>query len=338
MSAKAKKTSARVVKATQVAAAAASAARRLAKPVVEGARHAVKGGLSRPSPPPPGPGDWLTGVAAGAGGMRAWQLYRPPGTRFGERLPVLVMLHGCGQDAAGFARSCRMNKGAQREHSLVLYPEQSRLANGQRCWNWFETESGHAQAEAALILQAVDQVCLLHGGDRRRVAVAGLSAGASMAALLASRYPTRFAAVAMCAGVAPGLAHSTATALRAMRGRGRSAPPPAERQDWPPLLVIQGQADRVVVPANGRQAAEQWAQATGAMATAPRRTQRGQRHPATVTDYRREGRTLVSLVEVEQLGHAWSGGPASLAFSDPKGPDASSLVWRFVAKCWAEGQ
>jgi len=272
----------------------------------------------------------------GAGGMRPWYLFRPPGTRFGERLPLLVMLHGCGQDAASFARTSRMNRIALRERCLVLYPEQSRLANGQRCWNWFDTEAGRAQAEAALILRAVDQVCLLHGGDRARVAVAGLSAGASMAALLATRYPARFSAVAMSAGIAPGLAHSGSTALRAMQGRARAAPAPAPPQAWPPLLVVQGQSDRIVVPANGRHAADYWAQAVGAVPMTPRRTQRGQRHAATVTDFCRGGQTLVSLVEVEQLGHAWSGGPARLPYSDPRGPDASTMVWRFVARHWGQ--
>ena len=97
--------------------------------------------------------------------------------KFGERLPLMVMLHGCGQDAKTFAASTRMNVVAARERFLVLYPEQDRLANAQGCWNWFDTRSGRAYGEAALIMAAIDQVCLLHGADRDRVAVAGLSAG-----------------------------------------------------------------------------------------------------------------------------------------------------------------
>ena len=95
----------------------------------------------------------------------------------GERLPLMVMLHGCGQDANSFATSTRMNRIAMRERFLVLYPEQDRLANPQGCWNWFDTSSGRAHGEAALIMQAIDQVCLLHPVDRTRVPIAGLSAG-----------------------------------------------------------------------------------------------------------------------------------------------------------------
>jgi poly(3-hydroxybutyrate) depolymerase len=71
--------------------------------------------------------------------------------KFGERLPLMVMLHGCGQDAKNFAMSTRMNRIAARERFLVLYPEQDRLANAQGCWNWFDTTSGRAYGEAALI-------------------------------------------------------------------------------------------------------------------------------------------------------------------------------------------
>ena len=58
-------------------------------------------------------------------------------------------------------------------------------------------------------MAAIDQVCLLYRADRERVGMAGLSAGASMAALLATRYPERFKAVTMHSGVPPGTAHSS---------------------------------------------------------------------------------------------------------------------------------
>ena len=92
-------------------------------------------------------------------GSRHYRLYRPPGIARGERLPLLVLLHGCGQDAASLAASSRMNRVAARERFLVLYPEQDRLHNAHACWNWYDTRSGRAQAEAAIIDAAVDQVC-----------------------------------------------------------------------------------------------------------------------------------------------------------------------------------
>ena len=107
------------------------------------------------------------GHGNGRHGSHRYRLYRPPEVRFGERLPLLVMLHGCGQDAKSFAQSTRMNRIAARERFLVLYPEQDRLANAQGCWNWFDTRSGRAYGEAELIMRAIDQVCLLYSADAR---------------------------------------------------------------------------------------------------------------------------------------------------------------------------
>ena len=285
---------------------------------------------------------WLSGIALGPTGARRYRLFRPPGIGRAEKLPLMVMLHGCGQDADAFAASTRMNAIATSGRFLVLYPEQDKLSNAQGCWNWFATRSGRARGEVAAILAAIDQACALHRADPARVAVAGLSAGASMAALLALAHPARFAAVAMHSGVGPGVAQSSATALAAMQGRRRAAPLAlAEGATLPPLLVIQGTLDRIVAPSNARAAVQSWvaagdaADGVPARESAPRRVQRGQRYPMDVTDFKRRGRVVASLIEVVGLGHAWSGGAARLAFSDPAGPAASRLIWAFVARQFA---
>lgn len=282
--------------------------------------------------PPPGAGDWLTGAVLTEAGPRRYGLFRPEGVRFGERLPLLVMLHGCHQDAKSFAASTRMNAVAARERFLVLYPEQPRLANPQGCWNWFELQSGRALAEAAWILRAIDQVAMLYAADRGRVAIAGLSAGASMAALLATRHPGRFKALAMHSGVPPGAAQSSATAMGAMRGRRLPEAVAEAGQGWPPLLVIHGEADGVVAASNAGAAVRLWSQAAGARAGEPQARQRGRRYPMTVTQFKRARRVVATLVQVGRLGHAWSGGAARQRFSDAQGPDASRMVWRFAAR------
>ncbi len=285
--------------------------------------------------PAAGAGDWLVGAFAG----RRYALFRPAGVKFGERLPLLVMLHGCHQNAKSFADSTRMNVVAARERFLVLYPEQDRLSNPQGCWNWFELQSGRAQAEAASIMAVIDRICMLYAADRERIALAGMSAGASMAALLATRYPARFKAVAMHSGVPPGLASSPVSAARAMR-RGQVLPtvmPAPSSANWPPLLVIHGDGDRIVSPANADAAARQWAEAATADAGDARVVRRGQRYPMTVTEFRRARRGVAAtLVLVNGLGHAWSGGAAKIQFSDARGPDASRMIWRFVSRQFDE--
>ena len=334
----------RMAKAQAAKAQAAQAAQagKAAKTAAK-ARTAAAGPVARPAPAKTRPaagkaaaGRNSTGVALGPAGARRFTVFRPAGIARGERLPLLVMLHGCQQDAAGFALCTRINAVATRERFIVLYPEQDRLANAQGCWNWFSTRHGRAAGEAALILQAISQVCLLHPVDASRIAVAGLSAGASMAVLLASLHPQRFKAVVMHSGIPPGTADSGLSALGAMRGRRRTRPLDASAEamaaDWPALLVIHGSADRVVAPANAQAAVQAWADAAGARASAPRLVQRGQRYPISVTDYRCQGRTVATLALVQGLGHAWSGGGAGQPFADAHGPDAARMVWAFALR------
>ncbi len=317
------------------------------KATTQAVKRAVKPALERQRPPR-GAGDWIAGVALGAAGARRYHLYRPQGVAAGSHPPLVVMLHGCGQDGKSFATSTRMNMIAAREHFLVLYPEQERLANAQGCWNWFQARSGRAQGEADLLLCAVDQACILHGADRERVAVCGFSAGASMAALVGRRHPDRFKAVVMHSGVSPDAARSSATALAAMQGRRSpaplevgSAPGVSAAAPLPPLLVIHGDLDRVVVPSNARAAVLAWVHAGDAKdhaalrETPGRRVQRGKRHAMRVIDFRNRGRVVATLVEVEGLGHAWSGGARGQPFSDASGPDASRMAWAFAAKQFA---
>ncbi|MFN4121597.1 alpha/beta hydrolase family esterase [Acidovorax sp.] len=299
--------------------------------------------------PTPVSGEWVAGLARGPAGARRYQLFIPPGLALqrGEKLPLLVMLHGCGQTGRELAAVSRMNRVAARQRFLVLYPEQERMANAHGCWNWFERRNGKAEAEAATLLAAVDQVARTHPVDLAQVAVAGLSAGASMAVLMAARYPARFCAVAMHSGVAPGTAESSAHAMAAMHGRRdahlplqavpdepalSSTPALTPSLPLPPLLVLHGDADGVVSVRNAAATALLWAGALGARAGALRTLQRGQRHAMRVTEFKSRGRTVVALREVVGLAHAWSGGAARRPYSDPSGPDASALIWAFVAR------
>jgi poly(3-hydroxybutyrate) depolymerase len=166
-----------------------------------------------------GESGWSAGVAIAPAGVRRYRLYKPPGTRRSERLPLLVMLHGCGQDAAALAASSGMNRLARTERFLVLYPEQDRLANSQGCWNWFDTRNGRAQREAAIIDAAIEQVCIAQPVDRARIAIAGLSAGPAWPRCWRTQRPERFLRDRDALGHRPG--------PRAFVGDG------TERDAWP---------------------------------------------------------------------------------------------------------
>src|SRR5882762_6757187 len=95
----------------------------------------------------PLPAGWLAGRfphALRAGTFRQQRdyfLYVPTTVTRRERVPLLLMLHGCGQDARTFAEGTRMNELADQHGFIVLYPQQSLRANPLRCWNWFESRT-----------------------------------------------------------------------------------------------------------------------------------------------------------------------------------------------------
>lgn len=277
---------------------------------------------------------WSEGTTLSPSGLRRYGVYRPPNLSPSKAVPVLVMLHGCGQDALEFSASTRMNQLAKLFGFMVLYPRQDRTANAMGCWNWFERRNGLAKLEAASIVAALDHVSRLHAMDGARVAIAGLSAGASMAALTALHFPHRFVAVVMHSGVEPTAANSSATAVAAMHGRFRVPLHLAEKDAavLPALLVIQGNADPVVASTNGLRAALRWAAYCHAQPEAARAVRHGKRYAFTTMDWFVGERLQVTYKEISGLGHAWSGGAASQAYSDPKGPDASRMVWAFAKR------
>lgn len=191
----------------------------------------------------------LVGIHALAGRTLSYRLYVPPTSGHRNRLPLLVMLHGCGQDADDFANATRMNELAREEGVLVLYPEQAKRSNAHNCWNWFKRQhQQRGRGEPELIASLTQTVIVEHGADPTRVFVAGMSAGGTMAAILGHRYPDLFAAVGVHSAVPNGAARDLSTALDVMHFGTPTTQLAGLAQ---PLIVFHGDVDDVVHPANG---------------------------------------------------------------------------------------
>ena len=300
------------------------------------------------------PGD---GLYADARRMMYW-LYLPaaaagaPDAAPAAPRPLVVMLHGCRQTAADFAAGSRMNALAERKGFAVLYPQQSAAADAHRCWHWYRRATQQGEGDVEVIAAMIAQVQNKHGLDASRTYVAGLSAGAALAAIVALRHPQLIAAVGMHSAPVFGTTHSPFSAYRAMQhGSGSSYGAAArfftsQQPEFPgmPALLIHGDHDSVVRRVNADQLAEQFeiingpVLAQGASREGPvvRRhpERRGGRRPRhayqTFTWYAGRKPQLVKC-DVDMLGHAWSGGDASLEFNEPHGPDASLLMWTFFS-------
>ena len=275
-------------------------------------------------------------------------LYIPVTVGPRDRVPLLVMLHGCGQDAYTFAQGSRMNELADQHRFLVLYPQQSLHANAMRCWNWFEPRTRHGAGEAAVIAALVHHVAQRYPIDRSRVYLAGISAGGAMAAILALCYGALFAACAVVAGVMYGAADSALAGAHAMR-RGALVSPETTADEaasrlsrkvrFVPSLVIHGTHDSVVHPRNAEQIIRQFRRFAEVLGTARERLsdtmeQRidSEGRSYRQRDYVRSDELLLRSILIEGLGHAWSGGDERLRFNDSAQPDTSRLTWDFLRK------
>jgi len=282
------------------------------------------------------PGQFVSGSYANQAGARPYKLYIP--TSYAEqRLPLVVMLHGCTQTADAFANGTRMNALAEERQCFVLYPEQTHAGSHSRCWNWFKRgDQRRDQGEPAILAGMTREVMHRYHIDQGKVYVAGLSAGGAMAAVMGTAYPEIYAAVGVHSGLACGSAHDLASALAAMRG----APAPMSgdqsgsipRAPVTPTIVFHGDRDKTVHPRNGERVVSRSLERNGAASANPsiERAQVPGGHAYTRTIHRDStGRVVLEYWLVHGGAHAWFGGSPRGSYTDPKGPDATREMIRF---------
>lgn len=233
------------------------------------AKAKLEGTITRP-PGPPVPSSYLaefSGFGDNPGRLRM-RAYVPPSVAGN---PLVVLLHGCGQDAAGFAEASGWTELADRLCVPLVLPEQAEANNAGRCFQWFQpSDTARGGGEAESIAEMTRAAISRFDSDARRVFVVGLSAGGAMAAALLAAYPDLFAAGASVAGLPVGAARSGMQAILRMAVAGpdqspeawaahvRAAAPAGFAGSWPRLSVWRGQADTTVAPENGALLAAQW--------------------------------------------------------------------------------
>ena len=278
-----------------------------------------------------------------AGVRHPYRLYVPPGAAKGVAMPLVLMLHGCTQNADDFALGTGMNQAAAPANALVLYPVQTRSANPNGCWNWFEPGHQHrGQGEPELLVAMVRDVMARHPVDAQRVYAAGLSAGGAMAAVLGREYPDVFAAVGVHSGLQAGAADNMMAALSAMNNgaklgtKNRPTTHPSGAPQ-PALIVFHGDADATVHAKNGEQLVDAALESALGGKAAVRhealssQSEGGQRFTRSVyraTDAKDAG-VLAEHWVLHSAGHAWSGGNARGSYTDARGVSATQEMLRF---------
>ncbi|MDP9085197.1 MAG: PHB depolymerase family esterase [Pseudomonadota bacterium] len=286
--------------------------------------------------------DELTGFGRNPGNLLA-RVHIPDGLP--ERAPLIVILHGCTQNADSYDRGSGWSELADEHGFAVLFPEQQRANNPNLCFNWFRPgDARRGRGEAASIRQMIAHLVGRHDLDDKRIFVAGLSAGGAMTSVMLAAYPDVFAGGAVIAGLPFATANSIPEALDRMRGNG--GPGRAElaelvakasphEGDWPSLSVWHGTADATVNPVNADAIIDQWTalQQLPAVPTATE-TVDGQRRDVWRN---KSGREVIERFTIVGLGHGTplaTDGEDGCGAPGPHMLEAAINSTRHIARFW----
>jgi polyhydroxybutyrate depolymerase len=136
--------------------------------------------------------------------QRTYLHYLPLGHSSEKKYPLVMILHGSGANAENALRMADMERLADKEKFVLLYPDGSGQP-GDRVYTW---NSGHCCGfshennidDSGFLMALIDDFIRNHSIDRRRVHAAGFSNGAMMAYRLACEYSDRMASIAAVSG------------------------------------------------------------------------------------------------------------------------------------------
>lgn len=232
-----------------------------------------------------------------------------------EAAPLVVVLHGCSQDAKGIAALTGWNKLADSLGFYVLYPQTRVYNNPSKCFNWFsENHNQRGKGEARSIRAQVNYMMRTYHIDSSQVYVYGVSAGAAMAVAMCAVYPDLFEAGVSMAGVPYGGANDVWESAKLMMGEVNKSPEvwaelvldqnPEFKGKYPKMIVSHGMNDPVVNVKNADQLLLQW-KALHSMKESPSEENYSFQGEPKISrfSWMKEGEELVVDYRVQNLGH-----------------------------------
>lgn len=208
---------------------------------------------------------------------------------------MVVALHGCVQKASDFDDETGLTALADALNFVLLLPEQPQANNDKQCFNWFQRKNNKKhQGESGSIRNMIQYTMETYRVAPSKIFVMGLSAGGSMTAVLMANYPELFQGGAIIAGTpyecnnptfltwawwswldtwfGDAAAASYACGLLGQAPTHRSpkawgdfvrTSPGVTPSRWPVVSLWQGDADKVVNPANQQELVKQWTNVHG---------------------------------------------------------------------------
>ncbi|MFZ3572242.1 alpha/beta hydrolase family esterase [Streptomyces sp. BH097] len=293
-------------------------------------------------------------------GVNDYLVYVPKGWKPSEKLPLYVMVHGCGTTAEQQMHANLLNPLADRERFLVAYPD-----NGGQCWRAVINDKASTTrgggGDADIVAGITRETSAAYKADTDRVYLMGMSSGAFQTSATATAYPDLYAAAGVSAGGGYGM--DFLTCIAALDATAPLYAPQAvaqmgARAHVMPFFSIGGTSDALgEQPAPGgcaRQAYLEWLAVNNLLKPGedgatfrddPASTRTGQVPDGYTWSSKvargRDGCQIAERWIVDGMSHFWPGGTTDPkyagTFNDPKGPNASKASWSFFEQFTLSG-
>jgi poly(hydroxyalkanoate) depolymerase family esterase len=234
---------------------------------------------------PAAAGAQLAQVSSFGSNPGALDMYKYVPDGMPDDAPLVVLLHGCSQQASGMIPTGFLDL-ADEYHFYLVLPQQRSGNNPVNCFNWAGEYGDPAnlvrgQGENLSIKQMIDKMKADHSIDAARVYVAGFSSGAAFAAVMMATWPELFDAGAVMSGVPYRCATTVQGAYdcMALGSHPELKKTPAQWGDlvraasnhdgaFPRVILFHGTSDTTVHPDNMTELIEQWTDVHGISADA----------------------------------------------------------------------
>lgn len=196
-------------------------------------------------------------------------VYNPVSTETTKK-PLVIVLHGCTQNAKEVAELTGWDKLAKNNNFVVLYPQQKFINNPNSCFNWFrESDVEKGKGECESIFEMIQYAKTNYNIDSDKIYITGLSAGACMSMAMLATHPEIFQSAAVFSGGGYKIATGFFDALQAMSGKKNytqneltkviKEQNPEYKGAYPTLIIYHGKDDGLVNYKNASVVVSQWA-------------------------------------------------------------------------------
>lgn len=236
--------------------------------------------------------------------------------------PLVVVMHGCSQNANDFSTQTAWNTLADQYKFYVVHVGQKSANNSISCFNYWEPNNhDRDKGECLSIKQMTDHMKNNYSIDPSRVFATGLSAGGAMTMVMISTYPDVFAAGASMAGL-PYKTATNSTGVYISAGGFTSKSP----QQWgdlvrsqysgftgtyPRLAVFHGTSDATININNATESIKQYTNLHNTDQTANNVTPNFQSNSNVKRSqyHNSNGQVVVEYYEISGMGHGISVDP-----------------------------